>query len=257
MAMSTALIGLTLVLSLAVLAAIAKAGLLRRFQWFGFLLAQAFVFQSITLVMTLRHPAYRWVFLVGTLVSTLASVLAVLELAGNTFRDFAGLASTSQWIIRAAAAGAMLFGIASTMGNPVAAKTNYHFWFTLTLIMQKGTMVSLALFLLIVLGFLAILHARLPRLVIRYASLLCTFFLTKTFAILYFEWAGRAATDFVRDGLLGLQVACLAGWVLVFLSANENSAVPVNSAEISPETEGVLIQRVTAANAALDRLYRR
>lgn len=257
MALSTALIGLTFLLSVAVLGAIAKAGLLRRFQWFGFLLAQALVFQAITLVMTLRHPAYRWAFLIGTLVSTIASVLAVLELAGNTFRDFTGLASTSQWMIRVAAAGAMVFGIASTWGNPVAAKTNYHFWFTSALIMQKGIMVSLALFLLIVLGFLAILHARLPRLVILYASLLCTFFLTKTFAILYFEWAGRSATNFVRDGLLGLQVACLTGWVLVFLSADENSVAPIRSAEISAETEGVLIQRVTAANAALDRLYRR
>ena len=209
MTLTTALVWLTLLLGLGVVGVMAGKGQVRRWRWFAGLLMAAVVMQGITLVMTPQHRLYPRVFLVGTLASCLLTAAAAVELVERIFSGFAGLRSTSVWVVRLAAGGATVFGGVTAWSGLGPTETPFHFWFRLVMSLQKGLMVSLAVFLLVVLGVIAVLRAKLPALQRRYAAVFCVFFLAKTAALLYFDWAGRQAVGGVRDVLLLIQVLCL------------------------------------------------
>lgn len=258
MGLNSALVWLTLVSSMAVLGSLMRGKWLSRLPWLAWLiLLQGVVLQVLTLALSNRHRLYPNIFLAGTLLGCVLILAAVLELAETIFAGYPGLRTTSRLAVRLAAAGAALFGLFAAWTALGPTTTTYHLWFTLTLAVQRGLMLSLTLFLLVLLGVMAVLRAKLPRPQLAYAAVFCAFFLAKASALLYYEWAGAAAVPSVRSALMGMQVLCLFAWVAIFTSWSRDSWIPESSTPALADSEDVLIQRINNANEALDRLYRR
>jgi hypothetical protein len=196
---------------------------------------------------------YYWVWVITEPVQWVLYILVVLELYGLVFRNYKGIASLGRWailfgLVVAVAIASLTLPLDLNSAEPLPL-------LRYVLIIDRGVTSSLALFLILMSGFLASFPVKLSRNVIVYSIGYTVFFLTVASAVLVRNISGEdyiVAVNIANEVLL---IACLAVWA--YLLNRRGEATPAVVPHWAPAREQYLIEQLDAINASLMRAQQR
>jgi hypothetical protein len=180
-------------------------------------------------------------------------VLITRELFGETLRGFPALATLGRRSILIAG----LTGIAAAAALDISAPPADPSWqrapqLHVLMSAEKSVTCTLAICLVFYSVFLFWFPVRVRRNVIVYASGFIIYFAAKTVIVFSALVLGSASVRGLSTGVLAINLACLAFWIVQFSSTGElEQARP---RRLSPEDEELVISRLQQVNRKLENL---
>jgi hypothetical protein len=224
----------------------------RFFSWYlGFHLARGVLLSTLPY----NTDAYGWVWLLSAPVLWLLYVLVVLELYSLVLRNYKGIATLSRWTLMGALGISIVLSALSLVADMSHAAQRYPVILYFNAV-ERGVVSSLAIFLLLITGFLTWYPVPLSRNVIVHSIVYSIYFLSMTMGLLWRNVTGHAVNNTVNLVLLAVSVSCLLVWIL-FLNRQGEETTVVLRQHWRPEQEEQLVERLSAINAMLLRSARK
>ncbi len=195
--------------------------------------------------------AYHWVWLATEPVKWVLYILVVLELYGLVLQNYKGIASLGRWAILA---GLAISLVIASLTLPVDFSNAGEQFSVLryVLIMERGVASSLALFLILISGFLASYPVPLSRNVIVYSIGYAVYFLSVAATVLVRNVGGMDYVGAVNIANSGLTIICLMVWIR-FLNREGEARPATLRQHWQPAREQYLIEQLAAINSTLMR----
>ena len=178
-------------------------------------------------------------------------VLMVVELYKLVLEKYKGLYSLGRWALYFSLAISVSISAISLLPRikpslPQSSKVMFY-----VLATERGIQTALAIFIILILGFLSLFPVKLSRNVRMHALIFSIFFLSNTFVVLMRSLFGRHMADEVNTILLGVTAASVVAWLALLRVAGEESGLA--AAPVGPEHESRLLVHLDSLNAALLR----
>jgi hypothetical protein len=202
-----------------------------------------------------RRTLYGWFYFSSAPLGWLALILIVLELYTLVLRHFPGIASLSRWLLTAGLVTSIAvsgMSLRLDLSNP-GERFPVVLFFT---VIQRGLMTSLAIFLLVITGFLTWYPVPLSRNVIVQSMVCAVYFLSNTMALLVRNVAGDQISTSVNLALPAIELGCVMAWAALMTQAGEAKKVVLRH-HWRPEQQQRLMEQLAAINATLLRTARR
>jgi hypothetical protein len=178
-------------------------------------------------------------------------VLMVVELYKLVLEKYKGLYSVGRWALYgslAVSVGISAITLLPRIKPSMAQRSKIMFYVLAT---ERGIDTGLAIFIILILGFMSFFPVKLSRNVRVHALVFSIFFLSSTFMLLMRSLFGMKLADEVNAVLTVLTVASLAAWLTLLRPAGEDSRRAHVS--IGPEYESRLLAHLDSLNSALLR----
>jgi hypothetical protein len=173
----------------------------------------------------------------------------VRELYHLILRKYRGIFTLGRWAMYVSVVVAVLTSTISLLPKITPAMPQSSRMMGYILAVERGVDLSLALFILVMLGFLTLYPIPLPRNVMVHAVVYSVFFLSNTLGVLLRVILGMRLKDEVNIFLMGISTVCILAWFLLLNAKGEE--VRVNLPWISSEQEQRLLEQLDALNATL------
>ncbi len=233
-----------------------KTGLFRRYRWFF----SYFLFRIPNTIWTLLFPVNSTVYLILWVatepITWIFHAAVLLELYRLVLEKYQGLYTLGRW--------SMLVGMTVSVGISLSsfilkmksvAQSKTMFWY---LALERGWMLALAIFLLCMMGFLALYTIPISRNIRTHARVYTVFFISNylffllqsvfgmhsAFGIRAFYWTNVAAE--------AITTTCVFAWF--FLLSTQGEEVTTSTPLMGPEQERRALQQLDAINATLLRV---
>lgn len=182
-------------------------------------------------------------------------ILVVLELYSLVLQNYKGIASLSRWVLLTGLGVALAISsltLATDLSNPSEQFPAIRTF----LVIDRGVVSSLVIFLLFITGFLAWYPVPVGRNVVIHCVAYAMYFLSTTMVVLVRNLTGSEVTQTVNILLSCIMVACLAVWI-VFLNRQGERKTVVLRRHWAAEEEEQLVQQLAAINSSLLRAGRK
>ena len=226
-------------------------GLDRRYPiFFSFFIFR--IFNSIwPFFLEISSPLYQKVWVLTEPVELGFYVMMVVELYKLVLEKYKGLYSLGRWALYLSLTISVAISAISLMPRikPSMPQSSRIMFYVLAT--ERGIHTALALFIILILGFLSLFPVKLSRNVRVHALVFSIFFLSSTFMLLMRSLFGHHLADEVNVILMGITAISLIAWLTLLKAAGEDSAIA--SVPFSPGHESRLLSHLDALNAALLR----
>jgi hypothetical protein len=254
-AMNTVFQGLWLLGMLAVAGRLFFSGLHRRYTFFfAYVLLSAF--QSAgAFVLPTHSGAYQKFFLVTTPLVWLFYVLVVLELYGLVLEQYPGLLTLGRWAMYGSIGVSVLLSLLALslrLRNVVAQKSQLLSYY---IVIERGLVSSLLIFLFIILILLRNYPVRLSRNVVIHCLVYSAYFLSSTLAMLAAGLFGVRLSAGVNLFISLFNAACAFVWAFFLNRQGEKRLVSVS--KLSAEQEERIMAQLNALNTTVLRVSRK
>ncbi|HTR36050.1 MAG TPA: hypothetical protein VMH80_09125 [Bryobacteraceae bacterium] len=225
-------------------------GLYRTYVWFFAYLLLELLQILVPFIVPINTRMYRDVFAATQFLVICGYVLVVLELYSIILRSLVGIASLSRKYIKITLGVAIVASLL-TLGlqEPQNTITGYYFMF------ERTVVLSLAVFLLLIAGFLIYYPVPLARNAIVYLAGYAALFLAHATA-LFINNLGYYLTRLWGDSLMAVYTLCIAFWLFNLNEQGENSTVALGH-KWSRGDEARLLAQLEAVNNTLLRTARK
>jgi hypothetical protein len=176
-------------------------------------------------------------------------ILMVRELYHLILSKYEGLLTLGRWAMYVSVSVAVLTSTLSLLPKIAPAMPQTSRIMGYVLAAERGVDLSLALFILLMLGFLTLYPVPLPRNVLVHAIVYSVFFLSNTLGVLLRVILGMRLKDEVNVFLMGISSVCTLAWFVLLNARGEE--VRVNLPWISTEQEQHLLEQLDALNATI------
>ncbi len=194
---------------------------------------------------------YGWTWVLTQPLVWLFYVLIVLELYSLVLRSFRGIYTMSRWLLAAGlglGVGISALSFLATRTN-AAERSPVLQYYTM---IERGLDVSLVIFLLVLVAFLAWYPVPLNRNTLAHAIVYCVFFVSDSAVLLIRNLGGSAVNPAVNVGVLGISSLCVILWAVLFTRRGEERKAALLHA-FPPGEEARLIGQLAALNRTLTR----
>jgi len=187
----------------------------------------------------------------------LAYILVVAELYFLVFRQYRGIYSLGRWFFFGAvflsvviSALTVLPGLADDVVTPNRPLLLYYYAF-----IERGVVTSLAIFLLLLLGFVSWLSVPLSSNLLRHCAIYSAYFFATNVIMLY--WSGSGNTTYVSTlAKLSVGFVCLMCWVFFLSRRGEDRIASLHLRRNAADVKKLLTQ-LENLNATLLRTARK
>lgn len=232
-----------------------RSGLHRHYRSFFQFISVAAA-QTVVCVSLLPYPkAYAWAYLLTQPAIWLFYILVVLELYSLVLSKHEGIATLGRWVMMIAVPISIFVSMLSLLADLWRSPGKYPVLVYYT-VLERGLVLSLVFFLLMIAGFLLWFPVPVSRNVVLYAMLYAVYFLGSATALFVRNVMGFELTPAVSTSLLALSGVCLLVWVL-FLNRNGETQMVVLRHQWHPQDEERLVQQLDSINATLLRTARK
>ena len=194
---------------------------------------------------------YAWVWM-GTIPIILAlDALVVFELYSLVLREYPGIWTAGRWAMGGSIALALLIAGLSLIAEFAAGAEQYPVLMYFR-IARRGVFLSLALFVILMMLFLAWYPVPLRRNVIRHAFIYSVYFLATSLALFVRNIFGPDWTDAISTIIIAITLVCLAVWIAL-LDRQGEMKIDVFHPRTDKEDEQRLLAQLEAINTTLRR----
>ncbi len=253
---------------LVLLLRIYRLGLHRTYRFFaGYLAFRVFRALALTLLppvvqRLLSRPdvrfetdAYGWIWLVTQPMLWMAYILVVLELYSLVFQNYKGIASLSRWVLMAGLV--LAIGISSLTLFTDLSNPGEQFPILLKfLVIDRGIVSSLVIFLLFITVFLTWYPVPLNRNVVVHCIVYALYFLSNAMLVFIRNVTGHEVTPVANIISSSIAIGCLLVWLKCLNLEGEEKTVALRQQWVEGENE-VLVDQLSAINATLLRAARK
>jgi len=178
-------------------------------------------------------------------------VLVILELYSLVLRQYRGIYSLSRRFFFGATAASVLISALTVI--PTIATTPHRRWLLYSYILvERGLVTSLAIFLLLLLALVTWFPVPLNRNLLTHCCVYSAYFFAGNVVFLYWHVGGIAATRLSSIAKLSIALICLFCWVFLLSSAAEKRAAIIPLGRNALE-EKRLLDYLESLNATLLR----
>ena len=206
-------------------------------------------FLGITAWFPRSHQTYAWTWVRTEPLLWAFYILVVLELYSLVLANYKGLQTVGRWVFLIATTLAVAISAASvipTWKNP-NEKVLIIFYYVL---IARGIMFSLVLFILLILFFLSWYPISLSRNLVIHAVVCTVFLISVSMGYLVRNVQGAGVNHAVNVANLLVTIGCWAAWMLLLTGKGEGTRMVVRR-EWTAEEEKRLIDQLTAINSSL------
>ena len=201
--------------------------------------------------MDVSSGLYQRVWVLTEPIEVVFYVLMVVELYKLVLEKYKGLYSLGRWALYlslAISVGISAITLLPRIKPSTAQRSKIMFYVLAT---ERGIHTALAIFIILILGFLSFFPVKLSRNVRVHALVFSIFFLSSTFMLLMRTLFGLRLADEVNAVLMGITAASVVAWLTLLRPAGEDSRRA--PAPVGPEYESRLLAHLDSLNAALLR----
>lgn len=182
-------------------------------------------------------------------------VLMVMELYKLALERYKGLYSLGRWALYASLAISVAISAITLLPQIKPSSPQRSKIMMYVLASERGIDTALALFIILILGFLSFLPVKLSRNVRVHALVYSIFFLSNTYVLLMRSLFGMRFGNEMNTVLLATTAASVVAWLMMLRTAGED--LRHAPASIGPEYESRLLGHLDSLNAALLKSSRR
>jgi hypothetical protein len=197
------------------------------------------------------NNAYGWIWALSEPVMWILRILVALELYSLVFQNHKGIASLGRWTVIAGLSIAVVLS-SITLPSELSHSAEKYVILRWCSLAERGVDASLVVFLLFITAFPAWFPVPLNRNVVLYSMVYALYFIVGTLAELATNLGGLATWNVVSLGVKGLDLACLALWI-VFLNRAGEAKTVVFRQTWTARHEELLMGQLAAINASLMR----
>jgi len=229
-----------------------RAGMYRKYRIFFAYLIFWLLRSGVLLTLNVRSALYAKIWILTEPVLWFFYIFLLLELYSLILQAHKGLYTMGRWALY----GALLLAITVSsiiFAAPSRDPFNQSRLIALLLVLERGLLLSLVVFLLLILLFLSRYPISLTRNVIIHSIVYAAFFLSNTLAFLIRSMFGYEVARPVNIFLMGVSAACVLAWLVLLSPAGERRVVRFRLLWNRGE-EKHLAGQLETMNAALLRL---
>ena len=197
------------------------------------------------------NNVYGWIWTLTEPVVWILQVLVVLELYSLVLQNHKGIASLGRWAVLAGLTIAIVLS-SVTLPSELSHSAEKYTILRCCFLANRGVDASLVVFLLFITAFLAWFPVPLNRNVVLYSMVYALYFIVGTLADLASNLVGLAAWNAVNLAVNGLDLMCVALWI-VFLNRAGEAKTVVFRHTWTARHEEVLMRQLAAINTSLMR----
>jgi hypothetical protein len=241
-----------MVLAAVLAAKLAMSRLFLVYRWFFFFLCFQIARSLVLMPFQPDRGRYALIFLITQPIAWLFYVFVVLEIYSLALRNHPGIASLSRWTLSAAlvlSVGVSALTVQVDLSRP-AGRYKALVYYS---VVERGLVLSLVLFLLLITLFLVWYPVSIRRNVVLHAGVYSLYFLSSTAALFVRNVGGYQLTRAVSTVLVCVDCICFALWIS-WLSRRGEERLMVVRRRWRAEDEERLIRQLDALN---DMLLRR
>jgi len=229
--------------------------LARVYRGFFCYLAFRAIRSSILLILPYQRNAYGYFWAATEPVIWFFYILIVLEVYSLVLQQYRGIAKFG----RLAVVGGLLLSLAIsalTLGTDLLARSESYPVLRYFLIIERGVVTSLVLFILFISAFLVWYPVPLARNTVVHCIVYAAYFLSMTMAVLVRNVAGLQITDSVNLALSSMTLACLLVWIFFLNQKGETATVSMRH-QWAAEDESQIMEQLSQINSTLLRIGRK
>ena len=201
------------------------------------------------------RQAYSWTWVHTEPLLCLSYILLVSDLYSLVLQNYKGLQTVGRWMLVIAVPLAIAISVVSvlpTLEKP-ASEISVVFYFDL---INRGIMLSLVIFILLILSFLSWYPISLSRNVVVHCVICTIFLISSSMGYLVRNVEGGSVHNAVNLAHLVITAVCWSGWLLLLTPTGEAAKMVVRR-EWSREEEQRLVDQLTSINSSLLRAARK
>jgi hypothetical protein len=236
-------------------ARLTRSGLVRRYRYFSAYLIYCTIPYGTSLLLDVRSAWYFkiWVFTQPLL--WIFNFVVVLELYSLVLEKYKGLYTLGRWALWASMGISVVLSsvtLIPQLGNQVFKSSQVFLYY---MVVERGVICSLLLFLFLILLLLRQYPVRLSRNVIVHCVVYSIFFLTSTMVqLLYSVFAVRTSNQ-VNMVVTGVMALCVLLWFSLLSAKGETVLVTVSSLGVDHERR--ILEKLDSLNSTVLRAARK
>jgi hypothetical protein len=231
------------------------SGLSRRYRFFCAYLIYCTVPCAMSLLLDLRSPLYFRMWVATQPLLWLFNVIVLLELYSLVLEKYKGLYTLGRWALYASMAVAVVLSMLTIIPQLRHQAFRSSTIYLLYMVIERGVMCSLLIFLFLILLLLRQYPVRLSRNVVVHCAVYSIFFLTSTLVpLLYSVFAIRTSSQ-VNTVVTGVMALCVILWL--FLLTPKGEVVLVSVSSINAEHEERILEKLNSLNRTVLRAARK
>ena len=232
-----------------------RSGLYRRYRIFFAYLLFRVPYVACSLSLDARSAGYFWFWSTTQPLVWLLYLLVVLELYRLILERHRGLYTAGRWAVQTCMAISVIISIASLLPRFTPSTPQVSKVVGVMLAIERGVDLSLALFIVLMLLFLAFYAVPLSRNVSVHAILYAVFFLSNTLVLLVRSLFGMQVHDLGNLMLTGVSAGCTFGWL--FLLTPKGEEVWAHKPLLGAEMEERILYQLDTLNSTLLKVTRK
>jgi hypothetical protein len=237
---------------------VARLFLSRLYRRYPFFSAYAIFFLvQVVYVATIdtRSKDYLFFYTVTTPLSWIFYVMVVLELYRAVLEEYPGLLTMGRWVMSGSLAVAIVLSALTLLPRLQTPAFQRSKMISYYMVIERGVVCSLMIFLLLILVLLRNFPVRLSRNTIIHSIVYSAFFLSSTLALLLREVFGIRVSSSVNLFIAAFNTVCVFLWAFLLNTKGEARLTSVSS--LSPEQEERILTQLHALNTTALRVSRK
>jgi hypothetical protein len=225
------------------------SGLYRRYPFFSAYLVYCTIPVSMSLALDVRSYLYFYLWAFTEPLLWVFNVVVVLELYSLVLENYKGLYTLGRWALYASMAIAVVIStltLIPQLGTPAFRNSRIYL---LYMVIERGVMCSLLIFLFLILILMRKYPIRLCRNVVVHCVVYCVFFLTNTFALFLHSLLGVRISMQLNAVMTGAMAFSVLLWLLLLSRKGETVMLQVSS--LSEAQEDVILSKLSSLNATV------
>lgn len=183
-------------------------------------------------------------------------VLMVLELHAKIFKPYPGLSSFSRRLFQVGLAVSIPISMITLLPE-LGSQASKNQYIMAMVVLQRGVMTSLIVFLFVLLGAVLWFRLQLPRNAIVHTVIFFLYFLAKAGLTFVFQVLDLQVHREISMGSQAAAVLCVLAWIFGLRPSGEAVRRPPNSADWSPERSAQLQRQMGTLSSILDPSVRK
>ncbi len=200
-------------------------------------------------------PTYLKIWAVTAPLTWLAYILVVLELYKLVLKNYKGIYSVGRWFFFVAVAVSAITSSLTVMLSATAGALGKHPLLYYFALIERGVVTSLGLFLLLLLGFVALFPVPVSRNLLTHCLIYSFNFLASNVVALYWHAGGREAAAIGSAMNLVVASVCSACWFFLMTREGEERTISLGLGR-DPIEERRLLRQLDSLNDTLLRTAR-
>lgn len=231
------------------------SGLYRRYPFFFAYLIYCTIPVTMSLWMDTRSAKYFYLWAFTEPMLWIFNIVVVLELYSLVLEKYKGLYTLGRWALYASMTLAVILStltLIPQLGTPAFRSSRVYL---LYVVIERGVMCSLLIFLFLILLLMRKYPIRLNRNVVVHCIVYSIFFLTNTLALFLHSLFGVRISLQMNAVMTGVMALCVFLWLVLLNQRGETVLVSVSGLDAAHEV--AIVSRLNALNTTVLRAARK